>query len=122
MTEPTTRDNPHATTLAAHDAPAPPTPPLPFQRLDLTRSLPYTRAEYARRFAWALVRVLLFRPTPKHLFRFRNRLLRWFGAKIAYNAVVSPTAHVFHPWLLEVGDWSHVGAGVNVYNLGPVSI
>ena len=124
MTRPAVEHNPqpHSDRPVPDATPAPAAPAAPFQRLDLTRSMPYTAGEYARRFAWAAVRALLFRPTPKKLFRFRNRLLRGFGARIGPNAVVDQTARVFHPWLLEVGDWSHVAAGVNVYNLGPVSI
>jgi putative colanic acid biosynthesis acetyltransferase WcaF len=96
--------------------------PAPFQRCDLTRSSPYSPGERIRRLAWNFARATLFRWTPKHLFRLRNMLLRAFGARVGPNTVVESSARIFHPWLLEVGDWSHVGAEVNVYNLGPVSI
>jgi putative colanic acid biosynthesis acetyltransferase WcaF len=94
----------------------------PFQRLDLTRNRPYTRSEYARRLVWILVRRTLFRWSPKRLFRWRNFLLRTLGARIGPNSVVESTVQIVHPWLLEIGDWSHVGAAANLYNLGPVTI
>jgi putative colanic acid biosynthesis acetyltransferase WcaF len=114
----TTTGNRTSTPAAAPLAP----PAAPFQRLDLTRSTPYSAGERLRRAAWGVARVLLFRPTPKRLFRFRNALLRAFGARVGRNTVVESSVRIFHPWLLEIGDWSHLGAGVDCYNLGPVSI
>lgn len=102
------------------DAPAP--APVPFQQLQVTRSSPYSRSEIIRRLAWNLTRVVLFRPSPRHLFRWRNLVLRWFGARIGPNTRIEPTVRIFHPWLLTIGDWTHIGAGVNLYNLGPLFI
>ena len=96
--------------------------PAPFQQLNLTRISPYSRNEKIRRALWNLVRATLFRPSPRRLYGWRNLLLRTFGATIAPNAVVEPTVRVFHPWLLTLGDWSHLGPGVNVYNLGPITV
>ena len=124
--------------FAAAAAPAPPAPPPPppadhpaaapasdervFQRCDWTRVMPYTKQEYAKRVLWTLVRKTIFRMIPRQLIGWRERILRTFGAKIGEMTVVSPGCTVFHPWLLEIGDWSHLGEGVVVYNLGPITI
>lgn len=49
-------------------------------------------------------------------------LLRKFGATIGPNTFIEPTTKVFHPWLLTIGDWTHIAGGANLYNLGPMSI
>ena len=93
-----------------------------FQQLDRGSRLPYTSREYARRFLWGLVQRLLFRPSPRIAFRWRVMLLRVFGAKLGHHVFIRPTARVFHPWLLEAGDWVQLGDDVVVYNLGPVRL
>jgi len=105
-------------------APVPPAPaaPVPFQQLQSTRASPYSRDEKIRRAVWLIVRATLFRPSPKRLFRWRNMLLRRFGATVGRNTLIEPTARVIHPWLLHVGDWTHIAGGVNLYNLGKISI
>lgn len=93
-----------------------------FQRLDRSAPSPYSRKEYAGRFTWEVVRLLLFRPSPRRAFRWRAMLLRWFGARIGKPLYVRPTCRVVYPWLLETGDWVQLGDDVVVYNLGPVRI
>ena len=98
------------------------TPDPIFQRCDLCASYPYTRREYLLRALWNLVRVTLFRWSPRRWCGWRNFLLRRFGARIGPNSNVRPTCRIFHPWLLELGDWSTLGDNVEMYNLGPVTI
>ena len=99
-----------------------PDPPVPFQQLQVTRASPYSRNEKIRRVVWNLARAVLFRPSPKRCFRWRNVVLRWFGARIGPNTFIEPTVRIFHPWLLTIGDWTHIGGGANLYSLGPISI
>ncbi len=35
---------------------------------------------------------------------------------------MDPTARIFIPWNLSIGDWSAVGAMAELYNLGPLQI
>lgn len=44
------------------------------------------------------------------------------GAKVGKHVQVFPSANIMYPWLLEVGDRSVISWGVNVYNLGKISI
>jgi putative colanic acid biosynthesis acetyltransferase WcaF len=92
----------------------------PFQRLDASPAYPYTVREYVRRFGWALVAATLFRWSPRRAYRWRNALLRLFGARLSATSRIRPTCTVVHPWLLEMGEWSLLSDGVTVYNLGPV--
>lgn len=82
---------------------------------------PYTRREYLGRALWALA-TPLFRCSPRPLFGWRNLLLRIFGAKIGRGVHVDPGARIEIPWNLELGENAAVGAGVWVYNLGPICI
>lgn len=111
--------------------PAPPTPEIVigragpdevYQRLDTTSPAPYPRDWYPRKLAWELVRMFLFRPTPRRLNAWRVWLLRRFGARIASTAVVRSSARVWHPWIFAMGDYSCLAEHVLIYNLGPVSI
>jgi putative colanic acid biosynthesis acetyltransferase WcaF len=49
-------------------------------------------------------------------------LLRLFGAKVGMQVHIHPSARIFLPWNLEIGDWSSVGFEALLYNLGPMKI
>lgn len=95
---------------------------LPFQRLDLCEPAPYSRSEYVRRFLWHFVQATLFHWSFRRAFRWRRALLRAFGAKLGPHVFVRAGCQVFHPWLLETGDWVSLADEVVVYNLGPIII
>lgn len=106
---------------APADQSSPPVAPV-FQTLDRTEGYPYPRSEYVRRVLWNLVRRTLFAFSLPRAFRWRRWLLCRFGAKIGANSYIRKGVWIWHPWLLEVGDWSTLADGVVIYNLGPVSI
>jgi putative colanic acid biosynthesis acetyltransferase WcaF len=93
-----------------------------FQRLDTTAPFPYSVSEYARRFAWEWVQRTLIRLSFRKAHGWRRFWLRLFGARLASTAATKPTTIVRHPWLLTMGEHSVLAEGVNVYNLGPVTI
>lgn len=81
----------------------------------------YTRREQALRIAWELARWLLIL-SPQPCYRWRRVVLRLFGARVGREARVHPSAVIYMPWNVELGDWSAIGAGVFVYSLGRVRI
>lgn len=93
-----------------------------FQKLDEVNPFPYSLKEYAIRAAWVYLGSPLFRLSFRKANRFRRVLLGMFGAKLAPTAVTKPTTIIRHPWLLSMGEHSCLAEGVEVYNLGPISI
>jgi putative colanic acid biosynthesis acetyltransferase WcaF len=81
----------------------------------------YTRAELVSRFLWALC-TPLFRWSPRLCWGWRRFMLRLFGAKIGTQVQIHPSAQIFLPWNLEIGDWSSVGFEALLYNLGPMKV
>lgn len=81
----------------------------------------YTRGENLRRVLWALA-TPLFRLSPRPCFAWRRLLLRLFGARVGRGAHVYPSCVVVMPWNLDLGDWSSLGEGVLVYDLGRVTV
>lgn len=81
----------------------------------------YDRGEMARRALWEIGR-WLFRLSPRPLFAWRRTLLRLFGARIGKEVHIYPSAVIFMPWNLTIGDWSAVGESAYIYNLGSVTI
>jgi putative colanic acid biosynthesis acetyltransferase WcaF len=67
------------------------------------------------RVAW----LLLCRWTPKVAKRWRNAVLRLFGARIEGRPFVHPSCIVRIPWQLTLEDRACLGPHVEVYNLGP---
>jgi len=97
-------------------------PPTVFQTLDRCASSNYTRKEYVRRMLWQIVQATVYRiPIPRS-YGWRRFLLRLFGARLGHRAGVHPTTRIMHPWLLIMGDWTMIGPGATVYNLGLVSV
>jgi len=81
----------------------------------------YTPAERRARLAWALGE-RIFRAIPRPFFQTRAALLRLFGAKVGAQCQIYPTVRIFLPSQLEIGDWSAIGDGVNLYNLASIRI
>jgi putative colanic acid biosynthesis acetyltransferase WcaF len=92
------------------------------QTLDRCVASPYARSEYIRRLLWNIVQATLFRLPLPRAYGWRRFLLRCFGAKLGHRAGISSTTRIMHPWLLEMGDWTMLGHGAIVYNLGRVTI
>lgn len=81
----------------------------------------YSRREQILRLLW-IPGQWLFRLSPRPMFGFRRVLLRCFGATIGRNVNIYPSATLYFPWNLTMGDWSCIGEWTLVYNLGPVTI
>jgi len=48
--------------------------------------------------------------------------LRCFGARIGAQVQIHPSAKIFIPWNLSIGDHSSIGFDALIYNLGPIAI
>ena len=95
-----------------------------FSGLDIAscrRLRPYSWREYIGRVLWGLV-TPLFRFSPRPFFAWRCFLLRLFGARIGRNAHIYPTARIYIPWNLELGEEASIGEWVLIYNLGLITI
>jgi len=83
---------------------------------------PYSLQEKLTRVAWWFVQATLFRWSWHNMYRWRNWLLRLFGAKIAPTARIRPTVRIECPWNLLLGQHSVVGDFVELYALGMITI
>lgn len=76
----------------------------------------------AGRVAWGVVQTLLFRPSPRVFHRWRNWLLRLFGAKLHPTARVYPRARVWAPWNLEMHECACIADDVDVYSADRITM
>lgn len=76
----------------------------------------------AARALWQLVWLLLFRPTPVPLHRWRALLLRLFGAKIGPGTLIYPSARIWAPWQLEMAERSVLGPEVDCYCVDRITL
>lgn len=82
----------------------------------------YSRATMMLRFVWS-VAAFFFWLTPRlGANKFRNAILRAFGAKIGSAVRIHPSVSIAFPWNLSVGDNVVIGPGVTLYCLGKVEI
>jgi putative colanic acid biosynthesis acetyltransferase WcaF len=81
----------------------------------------YPWSEMVRRVLW-MVGKYLFHWSPRPLFGWRRFVLRLFGAEIGTGVNIYPSATIYFPWKLTVGDWSAIGENTLIYNLGPITI
>lgn len=90
--------------------------------VEANRAAPkYGRGELVLRALWMPGR-LLFRLTPRPFFGVRRVLLRLFGARVGRQVHIYPSATIYLPWRLTIGDRAAIGEYAFVYNLGAVSI
>jgi putative colanic acid biosynthesis acetyltransferase WcaF len=76
---------------------------------------PHSRNNRVGRMLWQLTCALLFRPTPYFMGRWRNGVLRRFGATVS-NGRIESSVRIWAPWLLVAGDDVYVDVNVNLYN------
>lgn len=76
----------------------------------------------AARLMWSITWLLLFRPSPRVFHGWRRFLLRLFRAKIGRGVRIYPSAQVWAPWHLEMGDFSCLGPQVDCYCVAPIRI
>jgi len=81
----------------------------------------YSGKEKLLRVLWMAGR-LVFRLSPRPCFGFRRWWLRLFGAQVGSQVHIYPSAHIYFPWNLSIGDWSSIGEWALIYNLGRVTI
>lgn len=83
---------------------------------------PHSLRNRAARALWGLVYALLFWPSPRAFHRWRNWLLRLFGASLHPTARVYRRARCWAPWNLRMGAYACIADDVDVYNVAPIEI
>ncbi|WP_068077208.1 acetyltransferase [Novosphingobium lentum] len=74
------------------------------------------------RVVWMATWLVLARFTPPPLHRWRRRILRLFGARIAPGARVHASVMIWLPANLTLGEHALIGPGVRIYNQGHIAI
>jgi putative colanic acid biosynthesis acetyltransferase WcaF len=97
--------------------------PAPYQvRTGRECPSPHSTANKLGRLFWDLVWLVLFRPSRLMGDGWRRGLLRLFGAKIGRGARIMPSARVWAPWNLEMGDNACLSHHVDCYCVAPIRI
>ncbi len=81
-----------------------------------------TAGNRARRVLWGAVWRLAYRPSPRLLHGWRRFLLRLFGADIEDGAHPYPSARIWAPWNLTMGEGSCLGDHVRCYSVDRVTL
>lgn len=81
------------------------------------------KSNRARRLLWLIVYYLFFRVSPPMLLgRWRLFLLRLFGARIGHGCKVAPSAFIWAPWNLRMGEYSCIAGGTDIYTVDTITI
>lgn len=83
---------------------------------------PYSRREKIARLLWAMVQGTLYRWSFPTWYRYRNALLRLFGAKVHPTCRFRRLTRFECPWNLTAGRNTCAGDGAMLYCLGPVRL
>jgi putative colanic acid biosynthesis acetyltransferase WcaF len=77
---------------------------------------------YPARALWLVTQATLWRLAWKRLWFLRPALLKSFGARTPFRALISESVRVQFPWLLAMGESVAIGPGVTFYNLGGITL
>ncbi len=83
---------------------------------------PHSPGHRLARGGWGLVQGTLFRFSPRPMHRWRNLLLRLFGARLHPTARVYPRARVWAPWNLEMAARATIADDVDVYAVDRIAL
>ncbi len=81
-----------------------------------------TLGNRAARALWGLAWLLLIRPSPRPLHRWRAFILRCFGARLGDNCHIYPSARIWAPWNLVCDEAVAIADGAEIYNPKPVHL
>ncbi len=87
-----------------------------YRRMHLTTGNKLLRA------LWQAVWLLLYRPSPRPFHAWRCLLLRLFGARLGRGVHPYPSARIWAPWNLEMGDGACLSEDVDCYSVDRVRI
>ena len=82
----------------------------------------FTRSNVLFRAVWLATWKSLAAWTPPQFHPWRRMLLRLFGAKIGRGVQIWPSARIWYPPNLAMGDYSVLGSGSECYCIAPVTI
>lgn len=83
---------------------------------------PHSYRNRIGRVLWTAVWCVFFRPSPRPFHAWRCWLLRLFGAHIERGAHPYPSARVWAPWNLTMGEGSCLGDHVDCYSVDRVTL
>lgn len=83
---------------------------------------PHSLLNRMGRTVWGIAWLVLFRPSPKPVHFWRRFLLRCFGARIGAGVCLHPSARIWAPWNLEIGEHSCIAPHVECYCVDRVRI
>lgn len=83
---------------------------------------PHSSGNKCLRLLWGSFRLIFFRPSPRVIHAPRIALLRMFGARIGKGVQVMPSARIWAPWNLSIGDGSTISHGVDLYCVDRIAI
>ena len=79
-------------------------------------------ANKTARSIWQVVWLILYRPSPRLFHPWRCFLLRLFGAKLGKAVHPYPSARIWAPWNLEMGDHACLSEEVDCYCVDKIRI
>lgn len=82
----------------------------------------FTLGIRAKRLAWNVVWLLLYRPSPRSFHGWRAMLLRCFGARMGPHCHFYPGSKVWAPWNLVCDDQVTAGDAAEIYNPSPITL
>ncbi|WHZ21601.1 MAG: Acetyltransferase [Nitrospira sp.] len=83
---------------------------------------PHSRLNQLGRVLWGIIWVIFYRPSPRIAHGWRRFILRLFGAKIGINAHPYPSAKIWAPWNLEMGEHSCLSEKVDCYSVNRIRL
>ena len=93
------------------------------RRIDLSHCpSAHSSANKIARVLWNIVCLLAYRTSPKICHGWRRFLLRLFGAQVGRGVHPHPSAKIWAPWNLEMGDHSCLAPHVDCYCVAPIKI
>ncbi|MEL6104773.1 MAG: putative colanic acid biosynthesis acetyltransferase [Planctomycetota bacterium] len=83
---------------------------------------PHSTTNKVGRVLWAIGWAVLFRPSPRLLYRWRVLVLRCFGARADWNARIDPSVRIWAPWNLRIGRDTSIGHHADIYNVALITL
>jgi len=90
--------------------------------VDPAREPSFSLKNRLARALWGVVWMLLVRPSPRPLHRWRAMILRLFGARLGRNVHVYPAVRIWAPWNLCIGDDVGIGNAATLYSMAAITI